>query len=165
LFVVLAQVADQHRMEGDVGLEVGRVALAKAAEGLASTIEHMINVMARSPTVPPRMKRTWDPSWTLRFKLIWLWSNARPPTRMLRSKSRLTKTTTPYAVQRAAIARLRGGALRPIVHLLLETLLARNYGVHDGFVSIDRDGLFDVIQQLLRGCLVHWRQAKARGIV
>lgn len=137
--------------------------LAKEAEGLASTIEHIINAIGAKATGPALV--SWPGGSTLWPKLKWLWDDVDAVKQNLDGYAYLTQTTkVQFVDQQRAIVKILGGCVHQAVvqHLLLATLV-RDQAAHRSLVGVDEvDGLIEI---LLRTLLLVWKQGRKRGLV
>jgi hypothetical protein len=136
---------------------VDRAALAKEAEGLASTFEHLVNILLTDGGLNPVGK-------TLIPKLLLLWVGVPDVQRIIQANTKLTKTKPPYttAAQWDAIDGLaRLGPTGEIAKTLLKIVLLRNDGLHNSMASWDGERLLDTVILMLSG-LLFCRKALAR---
>lgn len=119
---------------------VDHAALAKEVEGIASTFEHLLNVILVDVGKDPSGK-------TLKPKLLAIWSGVGDIRQALDSKWGLTQTKPPSTVadQLANIAALSlPGSNCEVVKVLLAAVLHRNNGAHNGLAGRDQDDLLDI---------------------
>lgn len=163
-FLLFAQIKDLSEYESSVSLAVQ----AKATEGFGATIEHMLNDIGQGATAHPD-GGSWPMSSTLGPKVAFLWSGTPAHPHLHGGLCLgLTNTAPGFAVQRQAIAALPGaGPGVEVGRALLEMLLIRNQSIHGqgGLTHLDRQELSGLIQILLRGAVLNWKQARRLGWV
>jgi hypothetical protein len=137
----------------DLDVRVRLPSLAKTVEGLASTLEHILNDLGATPG-------------TLKPKMMWFWDNQPDLRRDLEKNWKLTDTRPGFASQLAAIRTLStGNEYERVVRVLLEVGLIRNQGIHGAFPGFDEDALRASMEVLLEGALLIWMNARVRGLV
>lgn len=144
---------------------VAPTVLAKEAEGLSSTIEHLINAIAAQAT-NHTMKATWPADKQLGDKIQWLWSDLLVVHQSLICYGHLTRTPPGFLQQRNRIANvLPGDPHQSLVQHLLLARLVRNQFVHLSLTGFDREETHELIEVLLRTILLSWKHARVRGII
>ena len=139
---------------------IGQEGLAKEIEGLATTIEHLLNhIGSAHPTFQSSKEMFW--------KVKWLWRNVHDVIHGLGASSHLTNTQKfAFRTQITAITGATpGGPYVEIVRDLLKIILIRNQGVHLSLRGFDRDELYQLLEVALRSAVIIWKHAKKSGLI
>jgi hypothetical protein len=139
---------------------IGQEGLAKEIEGLATTIEHLLNhIGSYHPTYQSSRAMFW--------KVKWLWGNVTDVVNGLYANSQLTGTGKfAFRTQITAITGVTsGGPYVEIVRDLLKIILIRNQGVHLSLRGFGRDELYQLLEVALRSAVIFWKHAKRFGLI
>lgn len=162
-FWPFAHLADLDGYEYEVSL----AKQANAAEGLAATIEHMLDDIGQAAA--HRSGSAWPSSSTLGPKVTSLWDGTLAhPHVQAGIQLGLTNTASGFQLQRQRIAALPGvGPDVEVARALLEMILIRNQSIHGngGLTPFSRQELFGLIEVLLRGAVLSWKRARQLGWV
>jgi hypothetical protein len=137
---------------------IGQEGLAKEIEGLATTLEHILNLIGNPhPTFQSAKAMFW--------KVKWLWGNVPDVVHGLLANSHLTGTGKfTFRTQISAITGVTsGGPYVEIVRDLLKIILIRNQGVHLSLRGFDRDELYQLLEVALQSAVLIWKHAKKSG--
>jgi hypothetical protein len=139
---------------------IGQEGLAKEIEGLATTLEHLLNHIGNPhPTFQSAKAMFW--------KVKWVWGNVPDVVNGLLANSHLTGTGRfTFRTQIPAITDVTsGGPYVEIVRDLLKIILIRNQGVHLSLRGFDRDELYQLLEVALRSAVIIWKHAKKSGLI
>lgn len=143
---------------------VGLAGIASEVSNLCLTIEHIVNYIG--------FRHTSLPHGTLHDKTKWLWGLNQDVVRGLQlGKSRGLTSVNANTLEMALLDIDRtpdtdmGGQFSPIVRALLKTILIRNQGAHFSFARFSREEIYQLLETLLRGSLLIWKQVKMMQLV
>jgi len=140
----------------DIGRSDHPIALAATASEVisyANTVELMVNAIIQARGQTPRGQ-------TLRPKMLATLNTSAPAlVPLLKDFKHLTHTNNSTLRRRIAqIDRIRrGGALSPVLRLLLKLIVIRNEGTHLGLAGFDRAGIYDLLKSLVQASIIIWK--------
>jgi hypothetical protein len=139
---------------------IGQAGLAKEIEGLATTLEHLLNQIGSA-------HQTYKSSKEMFWKVKWLWRNVHEVVHSLGANSHLTNTQkSSFRTQVTAITGVTSSSpYMEIIRDLLKIILIRNQGVHLSLHGFGRDELYQLLEVALRSAVIIWKHAKKSGLI